>query len=135
MWWIELTEHPSFSHWVLGVGILLLIVAIWLVTRKMQFLSKCRAKKGKVVVLKEDRTDNVWRPVVEFNDEFDKTYTFECVGSGPNPRYSVGDIVPVRYDPENPEKAYIDRWWRYWFVEFVVIVLGIGWIWGGLRNF
>ncbi|WP_197496680.1 DUF3592 domain-containing protein [Mycobacterium sp. 1274761.0] len=57
-----------------------------------------------------------YRPVVEFVPPGSGPVRFtNWLGSNP-PSFYVGDHVPVRYSPDNPQDAVIDRFWHIWFL-------------------
>ena len=134
--WVKLMQHPHLYWWVLFIGLSFCVIAVSLTLRKIKFLKSSLVTNGEIISNELDSTslDDVWFPVIKFEDQENRTIQFSCVGSGPKKQYSIGDLVSIRYDPEKPKRAYINKFWRYWFAEFVLWVLGLGWCWGALRN-
>ena len=63
-------------------------------------------------------------PVFEFTDSSGTLHTnYNSSGQNP-PAYKIGELIKVRYRPENPETARIDSFTELWL--FPTFVLGIG---------
>lgn len=75
-------------------------------------------------------------PVVEFTvPDGDKVRIKGWVGSNAS-AFPLGEQVPVRYNPDNPQDAVIDTYWQVWFVPtlfgiiatpFLLVGISYGW--------
>lgn len=75
-------------------------------------------------------------PVVEFTvPDGDKVRIKGWVGSNASV-FPLGEQVPVRYNPDNPQDAVIDTYWQVWFVPtlfgiiatpFLLVGISYGW--------
>ncbi len=63
-------------------------------------------------------------PVVSYTTESGKSVDFRAASGSPHPRYSVGDLVPVMYDPASPSEGRVDTLMGVWGAP--LILLGIG---------
>ena len=113
----------------MGVG--LLVVAIVISRRMRSFLSGAASAEGTVV---EARTEFygqagsrgvITKPVVRFTTADGREVEFaDPVSVTPGAR--VGRTVPVRYDPQEPERARIAKTFRLRFAPWVLAAVGIG---------
>jgi hypothetical protein len=113
------THLPSLLLFVVGIGVLLLPLAR-LVRRGRETRDLERAM-GVVVELEavEHLTPNIeqipswlsstrYRPVLEFLTATGETRQVTGAVSVPADAIQVGERLPVRYDPRDPERAYLD---------------------------
>jgi hypothetical protein len=95
------------------VGIGLILLAGWMVSRDPAFSGAAMSAAGRVVDLKRSQSGNgvaSYRPVVVFRDASGVERQFVGgIGANP-PDYRKGDQVAVRYDPAAPVEAVIDSW-------------------------
>ena len=63
-------------------------------------------------------------PVFEFTDSFGTLHTNYNSSRQDPPAYKIGELIKVRYRPENPETARIDSFAELWL--FPTFLLGIG---------
>lgn len=88
---------------------------------------------GKVAAnqLRADSDSADYVPEVEFMARDGRPYCFvSSVGSAP-PRWSVGDVVPVLYDPTHPGDAVINTFYYRWLLPVGLCVFGAGLAYGG----
>lgn len=96
-------------------------------------LFRARALEISGEVVDYVRSDNTFSPKVEFTTPQGKKITFVSgVGSDP-PAFSIGEIVGIRYDPNNPHDAEIKSALTNWFFPlftgaffFVFFSIGLG---------
>ncbi len=114
------------------IGIVLLVKAASHGNRTRAFLAGARESTGEVIALEEvppqqpgaDQLET-YRPVVVFTAEGGRQVRFESMASSNPPRYSVGDKVPVIYDPERPSEARIHSFHDLWFAPALFGGLGL----------
>lgn len=79
---------------------------------------------GNVVRLEESNSSEggccVYSPVIEFIAG-GQTYSFEGDNASSPPAYSVGEEVPVLYDPGNPGTAQINSFFERWVFPIIII--------------
>lgn len=123
-----------------GIGLILIILAVFFGYRTYTFLQKAVPLPGVVKGFREFQvrsTDNdnrtivstVVGPILEYKYE-GKDYTYESPYGSSTPAYSVGDQIPLLIDPARPsepdEAGFMDQW-------FVTLILGaIGLIFFGV---
>jgi hypothetical protein len=95
------------------VGVVMLLIAGWMLSRDPLFSGAGAAATGTVVDLQRSTTGNgkvSYYPVVTYRDAEGAEHRFTgTIGSNP-PGYRRGEEVAVRYDPAAPEEAVIDSW-------------------------
>jgi hypothetical protein len=95
------------------VGIVMLLLAGWMLSRDPLFAGAGAEATGTVVDLERASTGAgkaSYYPVVTYRDQTGTEHRFtSTMGSNP-PAYRRGDVVDVRYDPAAPEEAVIDGW-------------------------
>ncbi|MBI5945986.1 MAG: DUF3592 domain-containing protein [Chloroflexi bacterium] len=96
-------------------GVYMLYVAVQLETKGV-------ITDGIVVEMKPSTSDGTttYTPIVEFQVN-GQTYSFKGGISSNPPKYSVGDRVEVRFDPDNPETAQIDKNVERWLAPVILI--------------
>jgi hypothetical protein len=97
------------------VWIGLLVWGLVLARNSWDFARNGVAVTGTVVSQEAHSDDDgtTYSPVVEFNVNGGR-YEFTSGNSSSPPAYRVGQSVPVRYDPVNPQRAQIDTLWENW---------------------
>lgn len=79
---------------------------------------------GVVARLEESKTSDgyccVYSPVVEFQVN-GQTYSFESENASSSSEYEIGSQVKVRYDPDHPSTAQIDKFSARWLFPMVII--------------
>jgi hypothetical protein len=111
----------------IGVGALLLGLGLFFFVRTRSFLSRAVSVTGAVIGFRESRGSEggtVYQPVVTYRTTEGQTHEFtDSVASDP-PGFTVGEAVPVAYDPTDPEQAKIARPFRLWFVSGLLSSMG-----------
>jgi Protein of unknown function (DUF3592) len=114
------------------VGISLLLAAALVYEGTAKFVGRSRTAKGTVMELREERSISrertsrtLYFPVVQFRAEGGAVIEFRSnFGSNP-PAHRKGEIVPIRYDPVDPQGARIDTPAAIWFVTWILVGLGV----------
>ncbi|WP_051633026.1 DUF3592 domain-containing protein [Thermonema rossianum] len=122
------------------VGIVLMFMGAGLMFWGAQALLQARAlnsggirTQGTVVDIYEN---GIYRsPAVEFYTQSGEKITFrsDLEVNQDMFKYSIGDKVPVIYNPDNPAEAQIDAFWERNFLHLFLLLLGgiialIGWL-------
>ena len=113
----------SFTYVSLG----LIALGLFFLARTIVFLRGAARTQGRVVSLEHHPGENgaTYKPVVEYVRPDGQRQQFrEQIASG-NPRVKVGDTVPVRFDPERPEHARIDRPLSLWGLPAFFLLMGV----------
>lgn len=107
------------------IGIALLIAAARQFGNRRTFLRESARTSGVVVALAENREGGEisYFPEVEFKTSAGRVVRFQS-GMGSSHPQQVGDIVFVRYRPEQPLRAEIDSFMSLWGTTLVFAVLG-----------
>jgi hypothetical protein len=119
------------------VGGLLVVVGLFFFLRTRNFLAKAQEAKGTVIEMVYRRTSSAdsssgggYAPVYQF-ETADKRRIIKQDGLATNPPgYQVGQTIDILYDPENPEKASVNRWMNLYFVP--ALLGGLGLLFGGV---
>lgn len=100
----------------IAVGCGFLVSALWIYLARRKFLATAQAAPGTVV---EVRVRGIGRnavsvPVLEFLPHGEEARRVESwMGSGFQ-GFAVGQAVPVRYDPADPDRAEVDTFAVMW---------------------
>jgi hypothetical protein len=115
------------------VGGLLFVIGIFLFIRTRAFVSSSREVKGTVIrMLSTSGSEGgtVYAPVFKFTTiQGQAMEVEEKVYSNP-PGFSVGEVVDILYDPQNPGKARAKKWFSLYFTP--VLLSGMGAVFGGI---
>ncbi len=129
-----------FSGIFCGIGLIFLMVS-WIITAVIADRKKnCTSKAvGTVTDLVRstnyhDRNSHArgFHPVVQYTTDKGETLSVTSAVSTNPPKYKVGDIVNVKYDPNKPQKFYIDGDNTINIVKIVFLCVGSGLIVLGL---
>jgi hypothetical protein len=95
---------------------------VYMMYASVQLQSKGVVTEGIVVEMDASTTDGstTYAPIIEFQVN-GQTYSFKGGISSNPPQYSVGDRVEVRYDPDNPKTAQINKSSERWLVPLILI--------------
>jgi hypothetical protein len=114
------------------VGLLLVAIAAFVLVRTRAFLGKAQEVKGTVIrmVYSSDSDGGGYSPVFRF-----KTIGGQSIEVSDNlrsnpPMFQEGQVVDILYDPENPHKARVKKWFSLYFVP--LLLGGMGMIFGGI---
>jgi hypothetical protein len=112
----------------LGVGALEVAIGAFLYFRTRRFLETAVDTKGTVTGFEESYSSDTgtsYMPVVEFTGaDGEKRKFTDSMASNP-PGYDVGETVPVKYDPSDPEDARIAKRFRLWFAAGLLGSMGL----------
>ena len=110
----------------LYVALGMFALGVFFLLRTMAFLRGAVATTGTVVDMERYSGEHgpTYTPVVEYVRPDGLRQRFSEEGSSSRPGCAVGDTVPVKFDPENPERARIDRPLRLWGLPAFFLLMG-----------
>lgn len=115
------------------VGSLLVVIGLFILARTRVFISKSREVKGTVIRMVSSfgsEGGTVYAPVFKFTTlQGQVVEVEEKVFSNP-PEFTQGQVVDILYDPENPSRARVKKWFNLYFVP--ILLGGLGIIFGGI---
>ena len=118
----------------LGVGALMLLVALLLWNNTRRFIANADTAQGRVIELIEvrDKDDGSisYKPVVTYEAANGKSITFTASFSSKPAPYDVGESVEVLYAPGDPQEARIRGFSSLWLGP--TILGGLGTVFAGI---
>ena len=109
----------------LGVGVILLLIAIYFLNETLSFLKHATATATATIITCPIDTFNDSRgscpPTFQFRTADEKTITKTDSVEGD---YQVNQQVPVAYDPSDPQGARISSFMLFWFLPTLLGGLG-----------
>lgn len=121
-------KFRKFAYIAIGIGALLLFIALVLWNKTRSFVAHAATTQGTVIELIEvrDKDDNssTFKPVVKFSAPGGEEVTFQSSYSSRPPAYNVGETVDVLYTPRDVHDARIKGFGSLW--AGVLILFGLG---------
>jgi Protein of unknown function (DUF3592) len=112
----------------LVIGVVLFAIGGFLWMRTRRFLETAVDTTGVIVDLLESSGSDggtVYQAVVEFQTREGQTVRWtESMASSPAAG-DVGDQLPMKYNPDDPNEARIARAFRMWFVTMLLSGMGL----------
>lgn len=111
-------------------GIILIIVAIILMIRLKRAESNGVEVEAVVVNVKENKVRtgrqvyDEFTPILEYTIA-DTVYQSEALASQGDQRYEIGQVVRIRYQPDNPEDVMVVGDRRYFFNAAIIGTIGV----------
>lgn len=121
------TMVAIFGGGMLILGVVPLAFALCLINRQKAFLTRARFARGNVIKTVRRAGENGWlyRPVIEFKTEAGRAVTFaDCLETSWI-RYRLGVMVPVVYEPSQPNEARIHSFASLWLPSLITGILGL----------
>ena len=115
-----------------GVGFLLTALALFFLVRTRIFINNSQQTQGTItqMVYSHDSDSSGYTPVFRFRTlQGQEVEVSGNIRTNP-PQFKVGQTIDVLYDPENPQKARIKKWFNLYFVPLLLGFLGL--IFGGI---
>ena len=114
---------------VAAVGVVLMLAAVFMFLRTRRFLRTAVSVQGVVfdlIASYSSEGGTSYKPAIRFG-RLDGGGVGEFMGRiGTNPpRYAVGQVVGVKYDPQRPSNASIDSATNIWLVPGVLAAVGL----------
>jgi hypothetical protein len=102
---------------MLAVGLFILCGSLFFANQTLTFVRASLKTQGTVVRLRKvngrKRQAN-YAPVFAFTDAAGHSFTVNSHSVSNPPSYSIGDTVPVLYQPDDPQHATIDSFVELW---------------------
>ena len=94
------------------------------------FLNKAERTHGTVLDVVERRTSDgtMFYPVYSFVDVYGTQHKIYSKSGSYPPRYDVGDLIPILYDPENPKEIKMFEI-LFNIIAILLIVFIVWWFW------
>lgn len=107
-----------------GIGVVLLLLAFAAFRQARRFAARCRTTEGWVAGSERQESDDgvTWFARIRFRDELGREH--EIAGPGLRQEPSVGDKVPVTYDPNNPTNAWAPGCIAPWGIPTLLFLAG-----------
>lgn len=124
---------------IFGIGFSLLggflaLIGVFFFIRTRIFIGKSQKAKGTVIEMvysrSTDESSGGYSPVYQFRTLDGQTIVKEDNLSSNPPRFQVGQVIDVLYEPGNPNKARINKWFNLYLVPLILGFVGL--IFGGL---
>jgi len=131
-----MSEDATFSFVSAGIGFLFVIVAVIIYIRTRTFINNAQEVKGTVVEMvyrTSSKGSGSYAPVYKFRTIDGQTIVVQDSLSSNPPQFQVGQEIDVLYNPENPQKSYINKWMNLYFLP--ALLGGMGLAFGGVGVF
>ncbi len=115
------------------VGGLLFVIGVFLFMRTRMFISSSQEVKGTVTRMLSSfgsEGGTVYAPVFKFTTIQGQVIEVEEKVYSSPPGFSVGEVVDILYDPQNPGNARAKKWSSLYFTP--LLLSGMGAIFGGI---
>lgn len=112
--------------WIMGllIAAAILALAVWLAARTWKWKDSAERGEGKVVEFVRER-DGERAPVIEFQTREGETVQYRVNTSSMFSSFSVGDLVPVYYDPDDPQRARVARFSHIYALPLILFWVAI----------
>lgn len=109
-------------------SLFLMLLGALFAIKTNSFLKKAVETQATVVELAETRSESstvMFAPVFVFNDQNENSHKIYSSTFSYPPRWSVGDKMPIFYDPDNPAKARERGFFSLWGLPMILMFVGI----------
>ena len=111
------------------VGILLLAIAAFFFMRTRTFIGRAKEAKGTVIQMEYRRNSSsssgAYAAVYQFKTSDGQTIIKQDTLASNPPRFKVGQVLDVLYEPDNPNRATINTWMSLYFLPALLAALGV----------
>ena len=122
-------EYEFVSNFFPWIGLVVLIIAIIMGWKRVQFMKSAVSNFATVTQLREvpsDETNSIlYSPTFTFVDNTGRTQTIDSNTACYPPKYEVNQQVEVVYHPESPEKAIIRQFDSLWYTPVMWGIAGL----------
>lgn len=133
-----------------GVGVVALVAGValtgaaaWWMLDRARFEAGAAVAEGRVVENRQvqwtsgdnnTKSHIAYHAIIRFTDRVGQIVTVQDeLGLSP-PAFSIGQAVPILYDPHSPHHAVVDRGRRVYFIPMAIATLGLLIVIGGLQR-
>ena len=122
--WTAFRQGPMF---VVFLGLIFFAVGVGLTFQQYLLRQDALQAQGTVISLAESCDDEgcTYRPIVRFTAQNGREEFYNSMYGSSPPAYEVGEIVTLFYQPDNPQKAFIQGEGGIFRVIFTAIGAGI----------
>jgi hypothetical protein len=98
-------------------------LSAWLTWDTYSFEKASRKAVGEVVEIVPGRSKRTFKPVIVFKTANGDSVKFESAHASNPPSYEIGEKVPVKYLPDEPDNAQIDSWpWLFPLILWAITI-------------
>lgn len=127
--WFTSGGEGATMAFVTLVGAGMLGGGLYLLRRQHRFRATAWTGTGTVTALvkparRRSRNSHAVVPVIAFTTPTGEPFEFRSSFASGSTSYSIGQQVPILYDPMNPTHAEVNSFWPLWFAPIMLIGLG-----------
>lgn len=114
------------------LGLLLVVIAVFILMRTRSFIGSSQEVKGKVVrnVYRSSSDGGGYAPVFGFTTIDGRYVEVEDKLESNPPQFREGEVLDILYDPQNPSRARVKKWMNLYFTP--LLLGGMGVVFGGV---
>jgi hypothetical protein len=114
------------SYYLLGVGVVACAGGLVVLARRIGFVRRAERTQGTVVRVEQRRSRRGTQhfPFVRFVATDRRDVTFRSPTGTSRPKWAVGDAMPVRYLPDDPQRALVDGARALWGLPVALLLMG-----------
>ncbi len=113
----------------MSIGIVLVSITAYLIYSNQKFEVRAQPVKGKVIDYRshisshDNGSTMLYSPV--FSYEFNgKTFTYFSTTSSSDKDYTVGEVIEILVDPDDPENVLVNSFMEKWFLSVLLGCMG-----------
>lgn len=124
----------------LVIGLALLLGGGYWIERQREFIAKSVVAEGRVIENQREQwsdsksSHTSYRAIVSFTDQRGQVITYRDKIAFNPPSFTVGQSVQIFYDPQDPQRAMIDRGQKNYLIPVIACALGGLFILGSLQR-
>jgi hypothetical protein len=126
---IEQTLNCVFMFYgvALITGIVLLLMSVFSIKERLDFLKKSEKVTGTVIDVEETDNEGItYKPIFQYTTGNHQTYTYRHFGSSSNPlRWNIGDEAIITYDPYNPSNGMLLTYWGVFNYSVILMAIAV----------
>ena len=110
------------------VGLLLAAIGIFIWIRTQAFLSTAQETKGTVIRMVSSSSSEggiSYAPVFKFTTIQGQVIEVEEKISSNPPQFQTGQVIDILYDPQDPNRARVKKWFNLYFVPLLLGGMGL----------
>jgi hypothetical protein len=114
----------------MGIGIIMLTIAIYLVYSDYQFTEKAISVTGEVLSYdsyyssdSDGGGSTMYTPTFSYSYN-GKEYTYTSSTSSSSPDFKIGEAAEILVDPDNPSNVLVNSFWERYLISVILGFLG-----------